>query len=292
MQKSNYITISDTAMLNIPTLQELQPSLNQIYVKTKADDIKAVFQKRRVAIVGSRKVSAYGRSVTEQIASDLAKAGVTIISGLALGVDSIAHQAALQTQGTTIAVLPCGIDTIYPRSHVSIARSIYQNNSLNAIVSEYAGTSSPQKFQFLERNRIIAGLAEAVLITEAAERSGSLSTANHALELGIPVMATPGPITSPTSTGSNNLLKSGAHVVTSANDILAILNIKPTQTSHYLPEDECEKIILDLITQGNSSTSTIIAKSGYDTAMINQTLTMLEIKGVITSSNNSSWNLL
>jgi DNA processing protein len=142
-----------------------------------------------VAIVGSRKVTPYGRAVTEKLAGELARQGVVIVSGLALGVDSIAHEAALRAHGRTIAVLPRDIEHIYPVSHTGLAQRILSAGG--ALISEYPEGSDLHKFQFLERNRIIAGLSRGVIIPEAAARSGSLNTANAALEQGREVMAVP-----------------------------------------------------------------------------------------------------
>src|SRR5690606_28976050 len=153
-----------------------------------------------------------GRAVTYKFASELAARGVVIVSGLALGVDSIAHEACIGSGSKTIAVLPVGLEKIYPTSHTHLAKKISQGNGL--LVSEYPSGTDPRRENFIARNRIIAALAEGVLITEAAENSGSLHTARFAIELGLPVLAVPGPINSSTSVGTNNLIKAGAIPVT------------------------------------------------------------------------------
>lgn len=181
-----------------------------------------------VAIVGSRKVTDYGVAITTQLTKELVDAGIVIISGLALGVDSIAHQAALDAGGQTIAILPAGLDQIYPSRHQRLAEDIVRSGG--ALVSEYpVGQGRPQKYQFIARNRIIAALSQGVLITEAAARSGSLHTANFALEQGIEVFAVPGNILSETSGGTNDLIKTGATPVTNVQDILEGIGLGQTK---------------------------------------------------------------
>lgn len=162
-----------------------------------------------VAIVGSRKVSSYGREVTTKLAYDLASRGVVIISGLALGVDGLAHKAALEAGGKTIAVLPSPLEKIYPSSHAQLAKQILDSGG--TLVSEYALGTPFNLSTFIARNRLVSGLSNAVLITEAAEQSGSLHTARFALEQGRDVLAVPGSIFSETSRGTNNLLKVGGY---------------------------------------------------------------------------------
>ncbi len=240
---------------------------------------EGLLQKPRVAIVGSRKVSPYGRSVTEQLARELAGAGVVVVSGLAIGVDSIAHRSALQAGGQTIAVLPCGIDTIYPASHFGLAKDILQHNG--SLLSEYDGNEKPMKHQFIARNRLIAGLSNGVIITEAAAKSGSLHTAEFALELGVDVFAIPGNITSANSEGTNNLLKQGAIPVTSADDVLTALHITPQHTSqpNNLPAEQV--YLLKLIKNGVVETLSLQQRSGMSPATCSEALTLLELAGLI-----------
>lgn len=240
-----------------------------------------------VAIVGSRKVSAYGHTVTTQLASELARAGVVIISGLALGVDSIAHKATLDAGGKTIAVLPSGIDHVYPASHHNLAQQIVTAGG--SIVSEYPpGVGGPQKYQFIARNRIIAALSQGVVITEAARKSGSLHTANFALEQGIEVFAIPGNITSPTSAGTNELIKTGATPVTSTQDILDVLGLQ-YQHSTYTPANRAEEKVYALLQEGIHDTAELLARAGLSTTDFQQTVSMLEIAGAIQQTSYSSW---
>lgn len=241
-----------------------------------------------IAVVGSRKVSPYGRQITRKISGELAEKGIVIVSGLALGVDSIAHEAALEAKGKTIAVLPCGLDEIYPASHTELARRILKTGG--TLVSEYPSGTEPYKTNFVARNRIIAGLSAGVLITEAAEKSGSLHTANFALEQGREVMAVPGNITSPNSAGTNQLIRSGAALISSTDDVLGALGISPVKPKNkqIIAADNAEEFtILTLISNGINDTELLLKKSGLQPAQFSQTLTMLEIKGSIKASGGN-----
>src|SRR3989338_1798160 len=183
-----------------------------------------------VAVVGARFATAYGRQVTEKLVMDLTLAGLTIVSGLARGIDSIAHRAALDAGGRTIAVLGSGVDLIYPPENQKLAEKIVQNG---ALVSEFPLGFPSVPSNFPARNRIIAGLSLGVVVTEAAVDSGSLITAGQAAEQGREVFAVPGPITSRMSEGVNKLIKEGVHPATEAADILEILDIERKQNTFY-----------------------------------------------------------
>jgi DNA processing protein len=254
-------------------------------------DVNELLQRPSITVVGSRKISAYGKTVTAQLSGELAKAGLVIISGLALGVDSVAHQAALDTGGLTIAVLPCGLDTIYPSAHRDLARQILAQGG--ALISEYPEGEPAYKMHFVERNRIASGLGDALLITEAAEKSGTLHTANFALEQGKPVLAVPGNITSPTSAGTNNLIKTGATPVTSAQDVFHALGLDLSTAAKEAPRssNQNEQILLDLLFSGISDGTELLYKSNMDISLFNQTLTMLEIRGHLRPLGNNHWSL-
>jgi len=245
-----------------------------------------------IAIVGSRNISPYGRRVTIDLARALAERDITIVSGLAMGVDAIAHHAVVEAEGKAIAILPSGLDRIYPASNHALAKQILSTRG--TLLSEYPEGTEPFKQNFVARNRIIAGLANAVLITEAAEKSGSLHTANFALEQGKEVLAVPGNITSPLSVGTNNLIKSGAVPVTRVEDILFALNI----AAEKLPKREVaaankeEQIVLKLLTAGVSDGTELLTQSALGTALFNQTLTMMEITGKIKAVGNGKWILV
>lgn len=245
-----------------------------------------------VAIVGSRKVSRYGREITAKLASELARQGITIISGLALGVDSIAHQACLDAGGKTIAVLPTPLEQIYPAAHRQLAKQIIESGG--ALVSEYKKEDFVGRMNFVARNRIVAALADAVLITEAALKSGSLHTARYALELGRDVLAVPGNITSDTSEGCNNLLKRGANPATSADDVLFALGITPKQGKKARKPkgaNASEQLILDLIASDINDGAELLEKSKLAASDFNQTLTMLELNGQIHALGANHWTL-
>ena len=248
-----------------------------------------------VAIVGSRKPSVYGREVTEQLASDLAKAGCIIVSGLALGIDGIAQRAALEAGGTVIGVIPNELPDISPQTNYKLAMNIIKNGG--AILSEWQKGDGKvvNRWSFLERNRLVSGLADAVIITEAAERSGTLNTAAHALSQGRDVFAVPGNITSPLSAGCNALLKQGAYPATEAKDILQIIAPEQLKKSdkNQLPLGSSpeETIIINLIASGVRSGDQLQQQSGLSASNFSTALTMLEINGVIKPLGANNWTL-
>ena len=243
-----------------------------------------------VAIVGTRKPTPYGREVTYRLAYELASRGIVIISGLAIGTDGIAHQAALDAGGTTIAVLPTPLDAIHPRTHHKLAEEIV--NKGGALLSEYGPGDDVYKVNFVARNRIVAGLSDAVLITEAAARSGTLITANFALQQGKAVMAVPGNITSAMSSGCNNLLKVGATPVTEIGDVLHALNLRDNVQSELpLGSDKEEDTLLKLLSDGVREGELLHQKSGLSAAVYSQTMTMLEIEGKIKALGANQWTL-
>lgn len=243
----------------------------------------------RVAIVGSRAVSAYGKQVTAKLAWELAERGVVIISGLALGVDGIAHQACVEAGGTTVAVLANGLDRIYPSTHTALSRHILEQGG--TIMSEYAAGMPSFKYNFIARNRIVAGLAQALLITEAAEKSGTLHTAKFALEQGRDVLAVPGNITSPGSAGTNQLIKTGAIPVTSVDDVLYALGIDHAHAAQVRTRGSNaeEQAIISLLYEGISDGHALLAQSGLTATGFSQALTMLEISGKVRALGNNAW---
>ena len=244
-----------------------------------------------VAIVGTRKPTSYGKEVTHQLSYDLAKRGIVIISGLALGVDGIAHRAALEAGGTTIAVLGNGLPRIYPATHKSLAEDIIKHGG--AIISEYEPDTEAYPHQFLERNRIVSGLADAIIITEAAARSGTLNTAAHALEQGKQVFVVPGNITSPMSGGCNALLKQGATPITGADDVLEIIApdlLKP-QAVLALGATPLESTLIELLQSGIRDGDELQQKSEAGISEFTQTLTIMEISGVIRALGANQWTL-
>lgn len=244
-----------------------------------------------VAIVGTRKPTAYGKEVTHRLAYELAKRGVIIISGLALGVDGLAHRATLEAGGTTIAVLGNGLDSIYPAAHRTLAQQVVESGG--AILSEYEPEVGARGYQFLERNRIVSGLADAIIITEAAARSGTLNTAGHALEQGRDIFVVPGNITSPLSSGCNALLKQGASPVTEAKDILEVIAPQQLQPQAVLPlgATPLETKIITLLQAGLRDGDQLQQKAGVQASEFNQALTMMEINGTVRALGGNQWTL-
>ena len=242
-------------------------------------------QEYSLAVVGTRRPSSYGKEVTEPLVDELVRYGFTIISGLAIGIDALSHSAALNAHGKTIAVLGSGVDekSIYPPQNRNLAKRILENGG--GIISEFPPGIEPLPHHFLQRNRIISGLARGVLIIEAPERSGALNTANHALEQGREVFAIPGPIFSKNSRGTNTLIKMGARLVTSADDIIEELGLtspSPSSTSRQASSPE-EEQILTLLEDAVSGLDieTIIQQSRLNPKDISSILTIMELTGKI-----------
>ena len=269
-----------------------------------------------VAIVGSRHNTRYGEEVAYKLAYELGKRGVVVVSGLAYGIDSIAHQGCLDAGGVTVAVLGTRIDEIYPKAHLSLAKEIIDKNG--AIMSEYAPLAMPdapmgpaefmdketgkrrveQKASFLYRNRIIAGLSDIVVVVEAAEKSGSLNTATHALEQGKDVFAVPGNITAPYSQGCNKLLRQGAYVYTEPDDILRELfpeefakKVKKQRQMRLFGDTDVETLVLQALGAGLRSGEEIMEATHLPPEVFNQTVTLLEIKGRIKALGMNNWGL-
>ena len=249
---------------------------------------KRLLNRPRVAIIGSRNVSQYGSQVTSQLASDLASAGVVIVSGLAIGVDAIAHRAALEAGGTALAVPPCSLDKIYSAINAQLAKQIVATGG--TLITEYgSGTPFMNKYNFVARNRIISGLSDAVIITEAAISSGSLHTAEFALQQRREVMVVSRNINSPTSESTNNLLKIGASPITSANDVFSILGMSLATAVKKREDNQTEQLVLDLLESGIHESSELLHKSELTPTDFNQTLTMLEITCKIRAGGANTW---
>lgn len=236
----------------------------------------AALTSRAVAIVGSRAGSPYALAVAERLAADLSARGIVVVSGLARGVDSAAHRGAVAAKGATLAILGCGADVIYPAEHRELAREI---QAAGAIVSELVPGTPPQKQFFPLRNRIISGLSRAVLIVEAGERSGSLITARCALEQGREVLAVPGNVLSGRNRGGHALLKDGAKIVESADDILEELGLP---SSIGRKANEPEDAVLAGLPAGESCDLDVIAeRTGLRSARLLPRLFELELAGLI-----------
>ena len=235
-----------------------------------------------VAVVGTRSPTTYGREVTRRIVGELAAAGVTVVSGLAIGVDTIAHVAALETGGRTIAVLGSGLDQVYPERNRALAEQIVMNG---ALVSEFPLGTKPTPQLFPVRNRIISGLSLGTLVVEAGEKSGALITVRFALEQGRDVFAVPGPIFSPKSAGPNQLIRDGAGLVARGQDILEALNLSAAAIQHEvqatLPDDPTEAALMELVSYEAQHIDEIRRQSDMPITVVSSTLAILELKGLV-----------
>jgi DNA processing protein len=235
-----------------------------------------------VAIVGTRRVTAYGRQVTEELASFLAGNGVTVVSGLARGVDAVAHQSALRAGGRTIAVLGCGVERIYPPEHAGLAEQIIQKG---ALVSDYAPGTPPEAANFPPRNRIISGLALATVVVEAGETSGALITAQFAADQGREVFAVPGNILAPQSKGTNALIAQGARPLLSGRDLLEVLNLNRVAEQQavrkVVPGDEVEAALLHVLGPEPLHVDEIRQQTGLPIERVSASLVMMELKGLV-----------
>lgn len=258
------------------SLGQLSDAPTKLYMRGSFD-----FSKKTLAVVGTRSPSTYASTVISQLINALKPYDIGIVSGLALGCDGLAHKAALTCGLPTIAVLANGIETIYPRTHHRLGEQIIQEGG--ALISEYPGKSEPYKHQFIARNRIIAGLADAVLIPEAASGSGSLHTAQFALDLGIEVLAVPGLITSEKSVGTNNLLKTGARFVTSALDILEALSIQPAsaQQERLVFDTPEQAAVYKALKESPADIDSLQNRTQLESTTLQNALTMLELQDAV-----------
>ncbi len=252
-----------------------------LYVRGRLADA----DQQGVAIVGTRRATPYGRTVAERLARDLALAGLTVISGLAKGIDTVAHRAALDAGGRTIAVLGNGLDQVYPTENTVLARQIVETDK-GAVVSEFPPGIPPDAVNFPRRNRIISGLCAATVIVEAGKRSGALITSDFALEQGREVMAVPGSILGPMSIGPNWLIRQGATPVTGAQDILEALGLstgeEPSVMARELPGLEGpEASVMHALTSDPRHVDEVAREVGLPAGEVAGLLAMLELKGLV-----------
>lgn len=268
-------------------LKEIADAPFLLYVKSKPGQEKLNLD-RTIAVVGTRRITNYGTEVTRRIIEGLVGYGFTIVSGMAYGVDAVAHQTAIDCGGKTIAVLGCGIDIIAPPSNARLYRAIGEEGG-GAIVSEMPLGLRPNKGLFPARNRIISGLSMGVVVTEGADDSGALITARNAVEQGRDVFAIPGPITSPYSRGPAQLIKKGAKLVERVEDILEELGINPTSSNslrtvnltNYKPDTKEEQIIIDQLQKEPKHIDELIRATGLTTSLLTASITVLEMNHVI-----------
>jgi DNA processing protein len=259
-------------------LKEIDQPPPVLYVKgslTPADDFS-------IAMVGTRRVTAYGQQITRDASIYLAGHGLTIVSGLARGVDALAHQHALQAGGRTIAVLGSGVDIIYPPENRKLAKAIIENG---AVISDYPLGTQPEGINFPPRNRIISGLSLATIVVEAGERSGALITADFAAEQGRDVFAVPGNVLSPMSRGTNHLIQKGAYAMVSPQDVLDVLDLEHVDeyktARQTLPADTTEAKILQVMDYEPIHVDEICNDVNLPVEKVSAALTMMELKGLV-----------
>jgi len=238
------------------------------------------------AVVGTRRASAYGREVANTLATELARNGITVVSGLALGIDTVAHQATLDAGGRTLAVLGSGVDQLYPQQNRRLGEAIMRNGG---VISEYTLGVRPEARNFPPRNRIISGLSRGVVVVEAGQKSGALITAKFALEQGREVFAVPGSIFHPGSVGCNELIRNGATPLLSVDDMLTSildeLNLTRIQdhaaARKQVPADPLEQALLDQLSQEPSHVDDIVRRSALPPQQITGLLAIMELKGLV-----------
>ena len=235
-----------------------------------------------LAVVGTRRATVYGRQVTEEIVADLARSKITIVSGLAKGIDSVAHHSALEAGGRSMAVFACGLDIVYPAENAELARRIMQQG---ALISEYPLSTKPKAEHFPRRNRIMSGLSLGVLVVEAGETSGAIITANMALEQNREVFAIPGSILSPASKGTNHLIQEGAKLVRDYTDILEELNLtavaQQIEMKGIIPPSDTESLLLKQLGAEPTHIDEVCRSSGLPISTVSSTLAMMEFKGLV-----------
>jgi DNA processing protein len=242
-------------------------------------------------MVGTRSPTTYGKEAAQRLAIALAENGVTVVSGLALGIDAVAHQAALEAGGRTLAVLGCGLDEVYPVRHRELAERIIQQG---ALLTDYPLGTRPQASNFPPRNRIISGLALGTLIVEAGERSGALITLQFALEQGRETFAVPGSIFSRMSAGTNAAIQRGeAKLVARVEDMLEELNLtmvsQQREVREILPETPLEETLLTCLGVEPTHIDAIVRQSGLATATVSSTLALMELKGMVQRADHMSY---
>ncbi len=236
--------------------------------------------KNTLAVVGSRRATNYGKLVTEKLVRELAEEGITIVSGFMFGIDAVAHNAAVSANGKTIAVMPCGADIVHPAYQKELYSEIEKKG---LILSEFEDGFPPDKWTYPRRNRIVVGLSMATLVIEAAEKSGSLISAEFAKKYERPIFAVPGAITSSVSKGTNNLIKEGANMVTCAEDILSFFSKDKKERSEDKRKNlnKEEELIINVLDAEMADTDEIARKTKLPLALVGSSLSVLELKGLV-----------
>ncbi len=269
-----------------PDLEQASPPPKRLFVRGHLP------QTLGIGVVGTRRMSAYGRSCVDVLVPEIVRLGLPVVSGLALGIDGAAHEATLRTDGTTVAVVGSGIDdaSIYPRAHAGLAKRITERG---AVASEYAPGSPSLPHHFPERNRLIAALSRAVLVIEAPKKSGAMITARLALEMGRDVWAVPGPILQPNSVGPHALIRDGATPITCPEDIAVALGLKPRQTTlptleNFAPD---ERALLAQMAAGRDTADALARALGRSVPSVSAMLTMLELRAAVRTVGGGRYTL-
>lgn len=263
-------------------LKKIQDSPGVLYVK---GSIFGIDWQKSIGVVGTRKMTSYGQEVTEQLVAELVVNGFVIVSGLAFGVDSVAHKTAIENNGKTIAVLGSGVDLCFPRENQDLYDKIIKG--YGAVVSQFPLSMQPSAGTFPARNRIISGLSTGILVTEAGEDSGALITADYAIKQGRPVFAVPGPITSKQSEGTAKLLKNGAVFIQNAGDVLNNLGLeKRIYKKEKIDFDKLnlspeEKAVVEVLQQEELDIDSLSKKTGISISKLNMLMTELELAGIV-----------
>ncbi|MDP2910354.1 MAG: DNA-processing protein DprA [bacterium] len=290
------IKIDDPKYPNL--LKEISDPPKQLYYKGEWQD--EIFE-NCLAVVGSRRMTTYGRQIAEKLVSEIASRGITIVSGFMYGIDATAHKAAVDIGAKTIAVMPCGIELVHPENQVKLYDEILENNGL--IISEYDGNLLPTNWTYPRRNRIVAGLSKAIMVVEAGERSGSLITANFAKKFKRKIFAVPGPLTSILSKGINQLIREGAGVVTCAEDVLeffgrSLKEVRPFGNSneeadrghlpasrHGVSMNSLEQQIIQQLQKEPMEIDLLSRFLGVSAAEAGKVLSMMELRGLVFVEN-------
>ena len=290
LERNNLWLITDDDPLFPPSLREIpQPPLILYGCGQKPS-----YSKTMIGVVGTRRPTPYGREVAKELTTGLSRAGIIIVSGLAVGIDAVAHQTALEEQAITVAVVGSGLDaaSLFPSQHVALAERIATSGG--TVISEYAPETPATKEHFPLRNRIISGLSRGVVVVEARERSGALITARTALEQNRDVFAVPGSIFSPTSRGANLLIQEGARIVTSCADIFDEWDMDihaHTMRAAYAGLDTSEQSLVKIL-EHETTIDGLREKTGFDTASLISALSLLELKGIVRNLGSDTYQAI
>ena len=283
----NIQKINETSYAYPERLREINSPPNPLYVFGNLN-LLADTKRPWIAIIGTRYPSVYGQDMTYQLAMELSASGAVIVSGLALGVDAIAHQAAIDQGMPTVAVLARGLDAMYPVENEQLGNQIPKDGG--TIVSEYKPGIGAYKQHFVARNRLISALSDIILVTEATKDSGTRHTVRFAQEQNKSVMAVPGNINSPQSAGTNNMIRQGAKMVTSASDVLLEIGLKSTLIDKPVKADSREEgALLDLLREGVNKSEELIARSGLSAMDFANVMSLMEISGKVANLGAGTW---